>query len=373
MPQIKKAWPRIRKVDNGEGRTCYSVDLRPHGPRKYFATEAQAKGEAQIQRIRLMNEGAESFQFSAEQRTDARAALHILDGTGLSLLQAAKIARDFHGLQTSGRLVGDAVQALLENKSRKSPRYQKDLRLKLASFVAEFGEHKIAEVSSRDLKVYLSKRGAPITQNNHRSALSVLFSFAKKEEWIAVNPVEYVTPKEFDQKAPGILDLDQIKALLKACVESQPDFVTALTLALFAGLRPESELWHIERKHVDLAKGEIDVHRSKSKGSTRFIRPEPVLLSWLKQYLPETGPVSPRGDAYYSRLLRVRESAGLKMWPQDVLRHSFASYHYARFGDENKTRQLMGHYGSVHTFLRHYKNRVRDEEAEAFWKLGPTL
>ena len=113
MPQIKKAWPRIRKVDNGEGRTSYSIDLRPHGPRKYFATEAQAKGEAQIQRIRLMNEGAESFQFSSEQRTDARAALHILEGTGLSLLQAARIARDFHGLQTSGRLVRDAVQALL--------------------------------------------------------------------------------------------------------------------------------------------------------------------------------------------------------------------------------------------------------------------
>jgi site-specific recombinase XerD len=118
----------------------------------------------------------------------------------------------------------------------------------------------------------------------------VLFSFAKKEEWVAVNPVEYVTSKEFEQEAPGILDLDQIKALLKACVERQPDFVPALTLALFAGLRPESELWHIERKHIDLAKGEIDVHRSKSKGSTRFVKPEPVLLSWLKQYLPESSP-----------------------------------------------------------------------------------
>src|SRR6266436_1833715 len=83
MPQIKKTWPRIRKVDNGEARTSYSVDLRPYGPRKYFASEAEAKGEAQIQRIRLMNEGAESFQFSAEQRTDAKAALHILEGTGL--------------------------------------------------------------------------------------------------------------------------------------------------------------------------------------------------------------------------------------------------------------------------------------------------
>ena len=35
----------------------------------------------------------------------------------------------------------------------------------------------------------------------------------------------------------------------------------------FGGVRPESELWHLQRHHVDLKKAEIDVHKSKSPRS----------------------------------------------------------------------------------------------------------
>jgi YD repeat-containing protein len=84
-----------------------------------------------------------------------------------------------------------------------------------------------------------------------------------------------------------------------------------------------------------------------------------------------TGRTTRRGDVYYSRLQRIREEAGITIWPQDALRHSFTSYRYAACSDENLTRKEMGHYGSVHTFLRHYKNRVRDEEAKEFWAITP--
>jgi integrase/recombinase XerD len=200
----------------------------------------------------------------------------------------------------------------------------------------------------------------------------VLFSYAKSEEWIASNPIEYVATKEVETEQPGILELFQIRALLKACIKLEPEFIPAVTIALFAGVRPEAELWHLERKHIDLKKAEIDIHRSKSKGSTRFLNIQKNLVDWLRRYLPkETGPISPRGDAYYSRLQRIREEAGITIWPQDVLRHTFASYRYAAAGDENVTRKEMGHYGSVHMFLRHYKNRVRDADARTFWSLRP--
>jgi integrase/recombinase XerD len=201
----------------------------------------------------------------------------------------------------------------------------------------------------------------------------VLFSHAKTEAWIASNPLEYVAAEEEDEKKkPGILELFEVRALLKACAKFQPDFVPAVTIALFAGLRPESELWCLERKHVDLGKAEIDVHESKSHASTRFLKIQPNLVAWLKRYLKnEPGPMSPHDDAYYSRLKRIRTEAGITVWPQDVLRHSFASYRYAACGDENVTRKEMGHFGSVHTFLRYYKNRVRDEDAKEFWAITP--
>jgi len=90
----------------------------------------------------------------------------------------------------------------------------------------------------------------------------VLFSYAKTEEWIASNPIEYVKAQKVEPKQPGILDLFQVRALLAACIKLEPDFVPAVTIALFGGVRPESELWHLERRHIDLKKAEIDIHKS---------------------------------------------------------------------------------------------------------------
>ena len=82
-----------------------------------------------------------------------------------------------------------------------------------------------------------------MTNNNYRTALSVLFSHAKTKGSIASNPIEYVAAEEEDSKQPGILELFQVRSLLKACMKLQPDFVPAVTIALFGGIRPESELW----------------------------------------------------------------------------------------------------------------------------------
>ena len=367
-----KDWPRVRKGFNGAGLTSWIVDLRPYGKRKYFSSKDAAVGEAQIQRIRLRKEGLEGFEFTLDQRTDALAALTVLAGSGLSLTDAAKIAVEFHGIRTSGISLKDAVAALLRAKGKKSDRYQKELRLKLEKFARDFPDRKLADISVKEIQGWLAKRGAAVTNNNYRTALSVLFSHAKTKGSIASNPIEYVAAEEEDSKQPGILELFQVRSLLKACVKLQPDFVPAVTIALFGGIRPESELWHLQRQHVDLKKAEIDVHKSKSQGSTRFLKIQQNLVAWLQRYLKdEPGPICPHGDAYYSRLQRIRTEAGIIKWPQDVLRHSFASYRYAACGDENLTRREMGHYGSVHTFLRHYKNRVRDEDAKEFWAMIP--
>jgi integrase len=372
MTKTNRDWPRVRKGRNGAGQTMWVVDLRPHGKRKYFSSKDAADGEAQIQRTRLRNEGREGLEFTLDQRTDARAAITVLSGSGLSLTQAARIAIEFHGVRTSGVSVDDGVTALLKTKNKESARYQKDLRLKLGAFSRAFPNRKLAEISAKEIRNWLSERGAAVTQNNYRRALSVLFSYAKTEEWIASNPIEYLTTKKVEPKQPGILELFQVRALLEACLKLEPEFVPAITIALFGGVRPESELWHLDREHIDLKKAEIDIHKSKSQGSTRFLKIQKNLVTWLRRYLPKKpGYVCPRGDAYYSRLQRIREEAGITIWPQDALRHSFASYRYAACSDENLTRKEMGHYGSVHTFLRHYKNRVRDEEAKEFWAITP--
>jgi hypothetical protein len=60
--------------------------------RNYFSSKDATLGEAQIQRTRLRNEGLEGFEFTLDQRTDAKMAMAVLAGSGPSLTQAAKIA-----------------------------------------------------------------------------------------------------------------------------------------------------------------------------------------------------------------------------------------------------------------------------------------
>jgi hypothetical protein len=69
----------------------WEVDQRRHDKRKYFSSKNAALGETQIQPTRLCNEALEGFEFTLEQRTDAKMAMAVLAASGLSLTQAAKI------------------------------------------------------------------------------------------------------------------------------------------------------------------------------------------------------------------------------------------------------------------------------------------
>jgi hypothetical protein len=59
----------------------------------------------------------------------------------------------------------------------------------------------------------------------------------------------------------------------------------------------------------------------------------------------------------------------LAEWPQNALRHSFGSYHLARFNDAAKLALEMGN--SPATIFRHYRQLVKPKEAERYWKIAP--
>ena len=82
------------------------------------------------------------------------------------------------------------------------------------------------------------------------------------------------------------------------------------------------------------------------------------------------GPVCP--DGLSKRLLKDRKHAGLQEWPSNALRHSFASYHLAHFGNPQKTSAELGHMNAAVVF-QHYRNLVRPEQAERWWKIVPVV
>lgn len=62
--------------------------------------------------------------------------------------------------------------------------------------------------------------------------------------------------------------------------------------------------------------------------------------------------------------------AGLLVWPNNGLRHTFASMHYAMWQDEAKLQAQMGH-ESANMLHQHYRALKTRREAERFWALTP--
>jgi integrase len=59
------------------------------------------------------------------------------------------------------------------------------------------------------------------------------------------------------------------------------------------------------------------------------------------------------------------------VWPKNVLRHTFASMHYAMHQDESLLKAQMGHWERTSTLHRHYRALKTKAEAAKFWALHP--
>jgi integrase len=66
----------------------------------------------------------------------------------------------------------------------------------------------------------------------------------------------------------------------------------------------------------------------------------------------------------------AREAAGIEQWPQNALRHGFASYHLAQFNNAALLALELGHTNSNLVF-QHYRQLVRPKQAERYWKIAP--
>src|SRR2546430_12966861 len=92
--------------------------------------------------------------------------------------------------------------------------------------------------------------------------------------------------------------------------------------------------------------------------------------AWLSLCAKSSGEVVElKGDQFFDARSALHEAAGVAP-KQNGLRHSFASYHIARIKDANETARIMGH-TNVNLVHDHYKQIVREKDAERFWALRP--
>jgi integrase len=376
---MRKTATKLSKVRvNGRAFWCVTWPKIGKGRhRQFFKDKAEAETVLERKLIEQENFGTAGLSFNERQRAEYLECAEKLQPFGATLRDAVNFyVPHLHAAKRTCS-AAELVNELLKVKEADgaSERYLSDLRSRLTQFAESFDGKRVSEITSPQIDEWLrnlsdrqtGKRLSPVTRNNFRRVLIVAFNFALGRGYCVSNPAEQSAKAKEIQSAVGILTVEETARLLE---NTAPELVPYVAIGAFAGLR-RAELERLDWREVDLQSGLIEVTASKAKSARRrFVKIQPNLAKWLQPYAQVSGNVTPAG--YRVLLESAREAAAIAQWPQNALRHSFASYHLARFNDAALLALELGHTNSNLVF-QHYRQLVKPKQAERYWKIAPAV
>jgi integrase len=338
--------------------------------RKTFASHEEAETFASIKKIERKNRGTASIAMPERLRGEALEADRLLEPYGISILDLARQYVQRMEQHAKSETVRHAIPLFLQAKKSDGmrPRYLRDLHDRLRRFADSFGDRKLSDISAVEIDQWLRGLGvALVTRNTFASRLSVFFEFARQRGWVSVNSLTDVPKAKVISSPPGILSPEQAARLLEhASEETLPIFA----LGLFAGLR-SAEIERLQWHHIKWDERLVEVPALSSKTASRRLVTMPEnLLSWLEPYRGKQGSICPPG--YYKRTVADRGRAGIRQWPSNAMRHSYASYHLAMYKDGPGLSLELGH-TTPRVVFQHYREVVTPSEAQKFWRIVPMI
>jgi integrase len=270
--------------------------------------------------------------------------------------------------EDGGLTVARAGGMFLERVQGKS----KSHREKAEKFVHRLGESfgLMSGVTAAGLERWVRNMGeSPTSQATAFRYSRMFFRWAHSRDMIERDPMRGV---DCPQGRPRrkILSVDEMDAFLSV---PMPGWLLAsIVLGGFAGLRTE-EMLRMRWEDVRVDAGEIDVLPGVMKDSGGF----------CERIVNFTEPIQRRAGLFsgkkgmlvpkYRRLFHdarrgLARSLGWPGWPENSLRHSFATYHLAKCGNPALTAYQMGHTSSA-MVQRVYAVPARRADAAAWWGL----
>lgn len=359
------------------------------GKRKFasYAAEAEALdaahrlarqlSERQVVAASLTNAEASDFASAVQALAPFRVALPVAVGT---LVEALKLVGDLPNVlaaakfyaarhrQTTPRPVAEVVAELLTVKEarRASKRYLEDLRSRLGRFAADFKKD-TCTVTTAEIQAWLdSHKFAPQTYTNFRRVIHVFFEFAVARGYAADNPAAKVENLKTAGRNVAIFTPAQMAKLLAAAA---PEFLPALALGAFAGLR-SAEIERLEWSDLDLPARHLVVGADKAKTASRRVVPiSENLAAFLAPYAGQTGLVWPGShEDFYAAQQTAAAAAGVP-WKSNALRHSYASYRFSQTADAGRVAGELGNSAAV--VHKHYRELVKPDAAAKWFALQP--
>jgi integrase len=271
--------------------------------------------------------------------------------------------------QIDSREVGQIIHQLLAAKEADelSERYIQTIRSHLVRFAASF-KISIRSITASQMESWLRAQPiGPRARNNIRSSLICLFHFARKQGYLAKGE-----PTEADELAKakdrggkiGILKPEELARLLASAPEGIALF---FALGAFTGMR-SSEILRLDWLDLNFGRRFITVAPEKAKTATRRLVPIlSNLMEWLAPYGGRSGCLfASRRDA--DRAIAFAKNSQIT-WPNNALRHSYATYRLAITADAARVALEMGN--SPQKLMRNYRELADEKEAAAWFSILP--
>lgn len=335
--------------------------------RRFFSTEREAKEYIADVVESAKDRGRLAFAIPQALAVEAMELTKQLKPHNTSLTDAVKYFLH-HVREQNGMTVDALLTAYLRTKT--NPSYRRAQATALHVFAREYGNRSVQIITAADIENWLDrKQWQPLNRRNYIRDISMFFNWAKVQGHVAENPCVRVKRPRVQLSAPEIYTVEETQRLLETA-RSNPGLalLPMLSLCFFSGIR-FSEAKRLTWEMIDWEEREIRLPGVITKsGRPRNIEICDALRGWLGSAPPRRGQiVSP-----VNLRLRREELIGLAdvARKRNALRHSFASYHAAKFRDPGLLQIIMGHQSSS-TLFNHYVAATRRSDAEAFFALRP--
>lgn len=325
---------------------------------------------------------------SDSKLTDAQFVLKVIEA-GLRNIRAKEMS------------LIDGFALYLKNKQHLRPDSIRDIRCignRLLRTKPEFGKRNFSELSVSECEEWLNaafhtdsqfKRSAneispqakdPKGETAHkvsasqfnkaRTMLHGLFEFALRREWCDKNPIKRIERRKVVEKEIQPLKLSETKRLIKTAQNESPVYAVVAALLVYTGIRPR-EVRRLTWRDIDTEEKTITVRSQCSKtGGVRQVEIPPVLNRLLITHKSESSSYICPMD-WQRRWRKIRDNSGFRgRWVQDVLRHTYASFHAKNYADLPRLQLNMGH-RDLSLLRSRYVNMhgISRAEAKCFFEL----